>query len=77
MLVYTEPTVTDDSKMKDSGMDADALGDSRDLTGMHTECTAGIHRMLQVTSTTVPPVFCLLLYVFQVVGSDYYCSQST
>ena len=73
MLVYAEPTVADDSKMKDSGVDADALIDSRDLTGTYTECTAGIYTMLQVTSTTFPP---LLMCVFQVVGSDYYCSQS-
>ena len=43
MLVYAEPTVADDSKMKDSGVDADALIDSRDLTGTYTECTAGIY----------------------------------
>ena len=66
---YTEPTVADDSKMKDGGVDADALVDSRDLTGTYIECSAGIYKMLQVTSTTVPQ---LLLCVFQVVGSDYY-----
>ena len=71
--MYTEPTVADDSKMKDSGLDADALIYSRDFTGTYTECTSGIHRMLQVTSTAVPQ---LLLCIFQVVGSDYYCSQS-
>ena len=71
--MYTEPTVADDSKMKDSGVDAEALTDPRDLTGTHAECTAGIYKMLQVTSTAVPQ---LLLCIFQVVGSDYYCSQS-
>ena len=71
--MYTEPTVADDSKMKDSGVDADALMYSGDLTGTYTECTAGIYKMLQVPSTTVPQ---LLMCVFQVVGSDYYCSQS-
>ena len=65
--------MADDSKMKDGGVDADALVDSRDLTGTYIECSAGIYKMLQVTSTTVPQ---LLLCVFQVVGSDYYCSQS-
>ena len=73
MLVYTEPTVADDSKMKDSGVDAEALIYSGDMTGTYTECTSGIYTMLQVTSTVIPP---LLLCVFQVVGSDYYCSQS-
>ena len=68
----TEPTVTDDSQMKDSGVDAEALTDPRDLTGTYIECTSGIYKMLQVTSTAVP---LLLLCVFQVVGRDYYCSQ--
>ena len=56
IFVYAEPTVADDSKMKDSGVNAEALIDSEDLTRTYTECTSGIYEMLQVTSTTIPPL---------------------
>ena len=44
--MYTEPTVADDSKMKDSEVDADTLIDSKDLTGTQSV----LYKMLQVTS---------------------------
>ena len=65
--MYAEPTVADDSKLKDSAVDADALKDPSDLTG-----TSGIYK---ITASYVNHVPLLLLCVFQVVGSDYYCSQ--
>ena len=70
--MYAEPTVADGSKMKDSAVDADPLKDPSDLTGTYTECTSGLYEMLQVTSTMSLHYYC----VFQVVGSNYYCSQS-
>ena len=67
ILVYAEPTMADDSKIKDSGVDAEALINPRDLTGTYTECTAGIYTMLQVPSTMSLYYYCVYFKLLTVI----------
>ena len=65
--MYVEPTVADDSKMKDSAVDADTLKDPSDLTGTYTECTSGLYKMLQVTSTMSLYYYCVYFKLLAVI----------